>query len=248
MTGIYKITNKVNEKIYIGQSVNIEGRCRSHRRKYHFNNSLLYRAMNKYGINNFTFETIDKCRKEELNDKEMYWIKHYESNGINGYNITSGGSRANNYFIKLNKLIFNEIIECLNKHELTQGEIAKKFNISTGTVSSINTGKAHYDENLSYPIRKKIKKAIKFNHCKDCGEIIGEQSIRCKSCYRINSRTVKRPTRSELKILIRTKSFLSIGNKYGVTDNAVRKWCIAKGLPNRKNIINNYSKEEWDKL
>ena len=57
-----------------------------------------------------------------------------------------------------------------------------------------------------------------------------------------------RPTREELKNLIRNESFLSIGKKYGVSDNAIRKWCIAENLPSKKTEIKMYTDEEWSKI
>ena len=57
-----------------------------------------------------------------------------------------------------------------------------------------------------------------------------------------------RPTRDELKKLIRDIPFQQIGKKYGVSDNAVRKWCEKENLPARKIDINNYSEEEWKKI
>jgi hypothetical protein len=51
-----------------------------------------------------------------------------------------------------------------------------------------------------------------------------------------------------LKQLIRTKSFVSIGKSYGVTDNAIRKWCKKENLPTKKAEINLLSDEEWEKI
>jgi len=51
--------------------------------------------MRKYGIDNFSFEVIEECSLEELNDKEKYWIKYYDShNSSNGYNLTDGGNTS----------------------------------------------------------------------------------------------------------------------------------------------------------
>ena len=52
-------------------------------------------------------------------------------------------------------------------------------------------------------------------------------------------------TREELKDLIRHKSFLEIGRMYGITDNAIRKWCVKYDLPRTKTEIKSYSEEEW---
>lgn len=55
-------------------------------------------------------------------------------------------------------------------------------------------------------------------------------------------------TREELKRLIRTTSFVKIGERYGVSDNTVRKWCDELNLPRRKTEINSYSDLEWSKI
>lgn len=95
--GIYKITNKINGKIYIGQSKNIYKRWFSHketRKREKYKNVLLYKAMNKYGIENFDFEIIEICDEELLNEKEIFYIEKYGSfsHGKNkGYNQTLGG-------------------------------------------------------------------------------------------------------------------------------------------------------------
>lgn len=72
MIGIYKITNTVNNKKYIGQSVNIMDRWREHRKRANNGTAYLYQAMRKYDISNFVFEILEECLVEELNDKERY--------------------------------------------------------------------------------------------------------------------------------------------------------------------------------
>lgn len=96
--GIYKITNKINNKIYIGQSNNIKRRWSEHKKhfKNYNNNILLYKAFNKYGIDNFKFEILELCSEDELNNLEKYYIEFYNScvkskNGW-GYNMTYGGN------------------------------------------------------------------------------------------------------------------------------------------------------------
>jgi len=95
--GIYKMTNKVNGKIYIGLSVNIETRIYNHYRnafceKDKEYNSYLSRAIRKYGKENFLYETIEECSISELPIRERYWISYYNSTDRNiGYNISSGG-------------------------------------------------------------------------------------------------------------------------------------------------------------
>ena len=68
----------------------------------------------------------------------------------------------------------------------------------------------------------------------------------CLKCTHINSRVVKeRPSKEKLKQMIREESFLAIGKKFNVTDNAIRKWCRAVNLPEKKTEIKKYTDEEW---
>ncbi len=74
--GIYKVTNNINQKVYIGQSVDIYSRWNHHKsccknEKCHEYNTPFYRALRKYGEDNFTFEILEQCDIEELDDKEI---------------------------------------------------------------------------------------------------------------------------------------------------------------------------------
>lgn len=93
MIGIYKITNKINNLSYIGQSTQIEQRFREHKKSYNWyreKNKKLYKDILEYGINNFSFEILEECFVEELNDREQYYIKYYNTYP-NQYNMTPGG-------------------------------------------------------------------------------------------------------------------------------------------------------------
>jgi len=90
-----------------------------------------------------------------------------------------------------------------------------------------------------------VKKEPKY--CSKCGKQIsgkGNTDL-CSECFNLEQRIIKtRPSRSELKEMIRTIPFTKIGEKYGVTDNAVRKWCKAENLPFKKRDIDSYSESE----
>lgn len=86
------------------------------------------------------------------------------------------------------------------------------------------------------------------NYCTNCGTEISAGSTLCISCKNIQQRTVDRPSRDELKRLLRSHSFLAIGKMFGVTDNAVRKWCDFENLPRKSSIIKNYTEEQWLKV
>lgn len=86
--------------------------------------------------------------------------------------------------------------------------------------------------------------------CIDCVQPISKGSTRCMKCsvkFR-TSEEVKGVSREQLKDLIRNNSFVSIGKKYNVSDNAVRKWCKKYNLPFKATEIKNYSDEEWLKI
>ncbi len=91
---IYKCTNIVNDKIYIGQTINtLDKRIVGHMHDAKYKPNYFHNALNKYGYKNFTWEVIDEAlSKDELDLKEIRWIKYYNSFGENGYNLTSGGS------------------------------------------------------------------------------------------------------------------------------------------------------------
>lgn len=101
MIGIYKITNLINGKIYIGQSVDIKKRWRQHKRNSQIKgreyDKYLYRAFRKYGLENFSFEVIEECNEDLLDEKEQYYISYYDSYN-NGYNMTQGGQYNKDFY------------------------------------------------------------------------------------------------------------------------------------------------------
>lgn len=246
--GIYKITNQVNQKSYIGQSTDIIGRWRHHKASSKNTLSAAYdyplqKAFRKYGIDNFKFEIIEECLKKDLDAREQYWIDFYDTLGVKGYNqvlVRQGGT-------KITPKIVLEVIELLKTTEMSTEDIGKEFDISGRTVRSINTGESWYDESLDYPIRK--KGTHQEHLCVDCGKpTSGAGYLRCSACAskaRIVPLEKMLVTREELKELIRTTPFTTIGKRFGMNDNSIRKWCDKFNLPRTKKIINSYSDEEW---
>lgn len=230
MTGIYKITNDVNGKIYIGQAVNIASRWGEHiYRPFNENDetydSHLYRAIRKYGIDAFSFSIVEQCKKEKLDEREVFWISFYQSNNKKfGYNLTAGGNGAKARGIFLDVDTANEIKHLLMFTDIRQVDIADKFNIKQAVVSYINHGTLWCDETLSYPLRERLKNK---NVCIDCGKEIGSGSIRCIECANHTKRSIKIPPLDELteELLKNNGNFTEVGKHYNTSDNVVRGWC-----------------------
>ena len=119
MPYIYKITNLINGKLYIGKTSNsIKERWREHRNSINTANSWdrsIYQAIRKYGKENFSWEIIEECSKEELDNKEIYWISYYNSYK-NGYNQTTGGECTHGNGIKSTKEQVSKIRDLLKKY------------------------------------------------------------------------------------------------------------------------------------
>ena len=249
--GIYKITNLINNQCYIGQSINIERRWTQEKRKAFRKkdpsyNYLLSRAFRKYGIENFSFEILEECSKEDLDDREVYYISKYDSY-FNRYNQTTGGQISNGYnsCVKISKEDLLEIYDLLQNSSISQSEIAKQFNVGKDVISTINHGKSRRLSGYTYPLRDNNKK---ISYCCDCGIQIDYRAVRCATCEKKAKRVVERPERNELKKMIREMPFVKIAEIYGVSDKAITKWCSAANLPKRKEDINTYSDEECDKI
>lgn len=114
MSCIYKITNLVNGKIYIGKTEKtIQERFEQHKIKASQHpNRYLYDAMNHYGYSNFKIEEVELVEDiDELDNREIYWIKFYNSiNPEIGYNMTIGGDGGNTWQFNNDKQKTGELI------------------------------------------------------------------------------------------------------------------------------------------
>jgi len=181
--GIYKITNKINGQSYIGQSIALEQRIRSHKVRYHtpsdaHYNSQLYADMRDQGIKNFIFEIIEECSPDLLNEREKYWIKYFDTYK-KGYNKTFGGE---NY-----KINHDEVMKLYDTGQYSNQEIAEIVGAERrviGTIIKSKNLKAHY-----YLSEDEIK-----NICKEYTEnkiSISELSKRYKRDRESISRVLK---------------------------------------------------------
>ena len=133
---IYKITNTINGKFYIGQTIqNVKERFYQHcatKCSKAVSNMAIHRAIKKYGKSNFTVEVIEEIDSANLNDRERYWIRYYDSYN-NGYNSTEGGQDG----IKLFKNLDTESIVREYKSGKSLREIGRLFNVDKQTIKDL---------------------------------------------------------------------------------------------------------------
>ena len=240
MIGIYKFTNKITGESYIGQSLDIQKRYTQHKnrhdhKKIEYENSYFHMMLRHYGFENFDFEILEECSAEQLNDREIYYIDLYNSYYPNGYNKTRGGNLPHYSTLSQNEI--DEIKHMLKSTSVNQNAIADMFNVHQNTVSLINLGKMWFCDNEDYPIRKRSKtirnRSKTIHQCCICGNKLPDSNDNgiCFSCSRKLNRKCERPSKEELFNMLCKHSFSYVGSKYGVSDNAVRKWCMSYDIP-----------------
>ena len=149
---IYLITNKINGKQYVGQTIckDINERWKKHKQvDKHSLGNYIYNAYMKYGTNNFKFQIICICFDEDSNNYEEYYIKKYNTIVPNGYNLKEGGNNLHHHPETI-KLISNKL-----KGRKLSNEQIEKMRISM-------KGKKHSEE-TKQKIREKTKLYMKNN-------------------------------------------------------------------------------------
>ena len=267
MIGIYKITNLVNGKVYIGQSVNIEKRFIAHKNtafnpNYNGYDYPLYRAIRKYGIGNFSFEVLEECEASELNAREIWYISQYNAHSANGYNQDDGGDQASHY-IKLSDELVSDIIVRLKTSIDNSDEIGEEFGVSGRTIRNINSGEYCYRKTEIYPIRPPLwtleendntsiaqvnnsKYHVKNNmyYCRICGTKIVEKNSLCVECAHKAQRKTERPEPLELAKMVKEYGFMGTGRLFGVDGNTIKKWCKSYSIPYLKNELISWYNEQ----
>lgn len=138
---IYKYTNKINNKVYIGQTTNEKQRYYNHKRC--LENSYFHKAIKKYGFENFNYEVIERIDETLLNEREIYWISYYKSYGDRGYNMTIGGNGSRGYK-KTEEQIRNNSLSLKGRISPMKGQ--KFSDESKKKLSESHKGKTHSDE------------------------------------------------------------------------------------------------------
>ena len=185
MPFIYKITNDINDKIYVGKTTTtIEQRWKEHQRQYirsAYEKRPLYNAMIKYGIEHFSIEQIEECSISELNECEKYWIKQYNSYK-DGYNATLGGDGTiyANY-----EEIYNLFQQGLNGYQIHK-ELGYDFRTIAKALNQYNIT----TESRQKRENEKRKKAV-IQIDKDTGEELNKYSSLCEASNAVGASTDK---------------------------------------------------------
>lgn len=150
---IYKITNKLNNKVYIGQTVDPHRRWKEHRNANRSKKAYIHKIIQETGAEHFSFELIEETTNPL--EREEFWIAYYKSNE-NGYNISIG--RDGGQPAQLLKIIteYDNIASDLLYTKLTYNELHEKYGLSARVIRQFNEGfYERYDkqEKYFYPIR-----------------------------------------------------------------------------------------------
>ena len=137
---VYKITNKINEKVYIGKYEGTDEKFEN----YMGSGLLINRAYEKYGIENFEKEIIERCdNRDTLAERERYWISKYNSQALSiGYNIMSGGDGGDTLTNHPDIDLIKEKISTKGKGREFSEEHRKKL-------SEAGKGRKHTEESLN---------------------------------------------------------------------------------------------------
>ena len=204
---IYKIVNKQNGKIYIGQtSKTLKKRMQAHLH----GSQLIDKEIMKFGIDNFEVEILKYCTtKTELNEREKHYIRFYNSKSPNGYNLNDGGNCGVKTFSSQYKSSsFNEKLRYLRKHqELTQIEIAKRLNMNSATYSKYETGTTEPDIATIKKLANFFDVSIDYllendRTISDSDEIVDFNNFILNGRYTINSKFLNDKERQHLNNII----------------------------------------------
>ena len=143
---IYKITNKTNKKCYIGQTrqQDVATRWKEHRKKKN-GCPILKKAIEKYGLKNFTFEIVIICFDDDLDKFEIEYIKKFNSLKPNGYNVSEGG---HNMALNLKPVYQYSIDGKFIAEFKSRKEASEKTNINVDAIIACANGRHEYTNNF----------------------------------------------------------------------------------------------------
>jgi len=197
---IYKITNKIDNKLYIGQTINdCEARWRHHISKGS-NCRYLSAAIKKYGVDSFEFKLVCITFDNNLDDMEINYIKQYNSLAPNGYNLRLGGNSGKHNIETKRKI--SDSLKTRYKNEINRAKVAKPqlgkplSEIIKKKISEVLKGRklsqATIDKRVMVQRIKRNRKLIQldidgnrinsFDSCKEAAEYVGASKSQISCC------------------------------------------------------------------
>ena len=204
---IYKWTNKINGKSYIGQTIDEEGRKKDHiRGKY---KCYFHDAIKKYGLENFNYEVLEQIEESKLSEREIYWIKYFDTYN-NGYNLTEGGEGTRGFshgFTEEQKKNLSEKHKGLipwnkGKHGIYSEETLKKI------------GERDHKSYWTEELRKLQSEKLKGRPSPNKGKITSEETKQ-KISKSVKESFDRNNTREKLSKILKGKSSWNKGIKTG---------------------------------
>ena len=235
--GIYKITNKINNKCYIGQSINVENRIEGHIKDLINNkhkNKHLQSSFNKYGFINFSFEIIKECNECELDKIEEKLIINSKSYlPENGYNHLIGNFYNSK---KISSEDINDIINTFIEDANTDiNDIIKKYNISRSYVYGLlKQNNIKRKKTNSIETRKKISKSLKGKKLSD--QHYKNVTLANKKSHG-NTKTTEKQIKEIINLLLQNKTNKEIQNITGCSYSIISNVRNKKGWDNLLNGI-----------
>ena len=177
LSGIYKI-DFPNGKCYIGKAVDIKRRMSEHNTD---TRQLLYLPVTKYFQNNIPyFYILEEVSRENLSEREIYWITFYESNNREkGYNLTFGGDGAalgiDNVASKFSQEDLDTIVKLLFETNIPMYKIAEEYNCNRITIERLNSGETYFNNKLKYPIRQ--EKYVPKGGCENGNSSLNQEQL-----------------------------------------------------------------------
>lgn len=137
---IYLITNDVNSKVYVGQTIQtlnkrFNGHC-CYSKSDRSSNMYIKRAIHKYGRDKFHITLLEECPIDLLNERERYWISFYNSYN-EGYNLTKGGQESTNFHRLEDTIDIKKFEQYILEFRPLAREVAKHFGISKCSVYNL---------------------------------------------------------------------------------------------------------------
>lgn len=237
---IYKIVNDINNKIYVGQTMKERptDRWSQHKtaakRLNEKDNSILHIAMNKYGIEHFFFEIIEEVPIQNLDEREIYWIKELNCKVPNGYNISEGGKVPRGIPSKFKGVPRTEEVKEKIKNSWTFEKREHQSKLFSGE------GNPMYGKHLSEKTKEKIrlKTSGENNHFygKHHSKETKEKLSQSQNSKKKKVRMLNKETNETIKIF---ESLAEAGKFVNGDDSYISKACRRKTYTG-ENIAYNY--------